>query len=421
MPAVSLVIPVHNSEPFLVSCLESVIGQTMRDMEIICIDDGSTDDSPRILADFAGRDARVRVTTQANSGQATARDRGLGLASGDYVMFLDNDDHFEPTMVEEAYERCVNDQAEITVFKIRYFDATTGDSFVPDWALRMDLIPDRQPFSRRDMPSTFFRAFTPALWNKMFKRSFLVDCDIHFRPDLRFTDDLAFTYTALALADRISVIDKPLVNYRTRREGSLWTKLSESPTDVVLALREARRRIAERGILDEIEPAFANAVLNQCLYNLSTMGTYEAFRTLYDELKSEAFSEFGLVEHPKDSYIQPEEYGRLARIMHSSVEHYLFDEMRLNAEVLAGQRERFKQTNQRLIQADQRLKETNERLEQKSERLKQTKERLKQTKERLALVQGKLDAIRRLLPYRIARAIVAVPRNVMRYMHRLRG
>ena len=400
MPAVSLVIPVYNSEPYLVSCLESAIGQTMRDIEIICFDDGSTDSSPHILADFAGRDARVRVISQANSGQATARDRGLGLASGDYVMFLDNDDIFEPTMVEEAYERCVTDQAEITVFKTRYFDANTGESFVADWSMRVDLIPDIRPFSRRDMPSTFFRAFTPTLWNKMFKRSFLVDHDIRFRPDLRFTDDLAFTYTALALADRISVIDKPLHNYRTQHASSLWTRLSENPTDVVHALREVRRQSARWGVFGEIEVSFANEALNQCLYNLSAVSTRDAFRILYDELKSEAFPEFGLLEYPEDSYFLPEDYRRLVRIMNSSVEQYLFDEMRLNADALAAQHEQLKQTTQHLKQAT---------------------EQLKQTDERLALVQAKLDARRGSPPYRIARAIVAVPRSIWQSVHRLRG
>ena len=414
MASVSLVIPVYNSEAFLVSCLESVVGQTMRDLEIICVDDGSTDSSPQILADFAARDDRVRVITQPNSGQASARDRGLGLASADYVLFLDNDDNFEPTMVEEAYDRCVADQAEITVFKIRYFDSHTGDSFVADFSLRMDLIPDRRPFSHRDMPLTFFRAFTPALWNKMFKRSFLVDCDIHFDPGLRFTDDLAFTYTALALAERISVIDKPLVNYRTKREGSLWTKLNENPTDVVDALREARRRIAERGVPDEIEPAFANAVLDQCLYNLSTLSTREAFQTLYDELKSEAFSEFGLLERAEDSYVSPEEYSRLVRIMNSSVGQYLFDEMRLNAEALAKEQERLKQIKER-------LKLTNERLKESTQRLGETTKALDQASKRLALARAKLDAITRRLPYRVARSIVAVPRSVRRYMRRLRS
>jgi DNA repair exonuclease SbcCD ATPase subunit len=248
----------------------------------------------------------------------------------------------------------------------------------------------------------------------MFRRSFLVDHNIHFHPDLRFTDDLAFTYTALALADRISVIDKPLVNYRTKREGSLWTKLNENPTDVVDALREARRRIAEVGVLDEIEPAFANAVLDQCLYNLSTLRTREAFQTLYDELKSEAFPEFGLFECAEDTFVSSEEYCRLVRIMNSSAEQYLFDEMRSKDEALAGQHERLKQMRERLEQTSERLKET-------TKRLGETTKALDQTSKRLTLVQAKLDAITRRLPHRIERAIVAVPRSIRRYIRSLRG
>ena len=386
MPAVSLVIPVYNSEEFLPGCLESVVSQTMRDMEIICVDDGSTDSSPSILADFASRDPRMRIVRQENAGQGAAREHGLGLATGTYVMFLDNDDDFEPTMVEEAYERCVADGADITVFKIRYVDATTKDSFVPEWALRMDLLPAKRPFNRRDMPSTFFIAFTPALWNKMFRRSFLVDADVHFRPDLRLSDDLAFTYAALALADKISVIDKALVNYRTKREGSLWTKLSEHPMDIVFALREAKHRIVQGGVYADVQPAFENAALSQCLYNLSTIRTHDAFRQLYDALKTESFEEFGLLGHDEGHWVRPEEYRKLVRIMDSTPEQYLMDEVRTGTQTVIRQRERIKKLTARLAKSEDRRR-----------------------------------AIEQSASYRLARGIAAIPRSMGRALRATNG
>ena len=96
MAQVSVIIPVYNIERHLAQCLDSVAGQSLGDIEVICVDDGSTDGSPAILARYAARSARFRVVTQANAGPGEARNAGLALAGGEYVIFLDSDDWFEP-------------------------------------------------------------------------------------------------------------------------------------------------------------------------------------------------------------------------------------------------------------------------------------------------------------------------------------
>ncbi len=92
MSRVSVIIPVYNVEKYLARCLDSVLGQTCRELEVICVDDGSTDRSPQILADYASRDPRIRVLTRENRGQGAARNAGLDMATGEWVMFVDSDD-----------------------------------------------------------------------------------------------------------------------------------------------------------------------------------------------------------------------------------------------------------------------------------------------------------------------------------------
>lgn len=101
MAKVSVIIPVYNAGSFIRECLDSVLGQTLRDIEIVCVDDGSTDDSPSILADFAARDPRLRVIRQANAGSGAARNRALGAAQGDAVVFMDPDDRYPASDVLE--------------------------------------------------------------------------------------------------------------------------------------------------------------------------------------------------------------------------------------------------------------------------------------------------------------------------------
>ena len=97
MPKVSVIVPVYNTEKYLRQCLDSVVNQTLQDIEVICIDDGSTDDSKRILDEYAHRDARILVYSKENGGQSSARNKGMDLAQGDYLYFLDSDDYILDT------------------------------------------------------------------------------------------------------------------------------------------------------------------------------------------------------------------------------------------------------------------------------------------------------------------------------------
>ncbi len=231
-------------------------------------------------------------------------------------------------MVEEAYRACVDDEADIAVFKIRYVDARTGDSVEADWSLRTDLIPDTLPFNRLDMPQTLFLAFTPSIWNKMFRKSFLLENGIRLRTDLKYTDDLAFTYTALALADRITIVDKVLLSYRTRRDGSLWTRASEYPGDVCVSLLEVKHQLMSAGVFEDVEPGLPQrSTSSMRLGALKPQDQGGVRRALLDTEDEHASQSLGIDRLSEDTCLRPHEYERYRRIMDSSPEQYLFDEV----------------------------------------------------------------------------------------------
>ena len=117
MVKVSVIIPVFNVEDYLKQCLDSVVHQTLKDIEIICVNDSSTDKSLDILEEYAKTDWRIRVITQPNAGAGAARNKGMDVATGKYLAFLDSDDFFELNMLEKAYEMAEDEQSDLVVYK----------------------------------------------------------------------------------------------------------------------------------------------------------------------------------------------------------------------------------------------------------------------------------------------------------------
>ena len=128
MPLISIIIPVFNAEKYLTECLDSVRGQTLEDVEILCVNDGSTDQSGTICDRYAAEDPRFRVIHQKNAGQSAARNRGLELALGKYVMFVDADDTLSPEACRKSLKKAQETGAEIVSFLFRHTNHPAKDS-----------------------------------------------------------------------------------------------------------------------------------------------------------------------------------------------------------------------------------------------------------------------------------------------------
>ena len=115
MVKVSVILPVYNEEKYLPQCLDSICGQTLREIEIICVDDGSTDSSPQILEGYAKKDARVKLIRQENQFAGVARNKGMSYATGKYLSFLDADDYYAPEMLEKMAEEAEKNKADIVI------------------------------------------------------------------------------------------------------------------------------------------------------------------------------------------------------------------------------------------------------------------------------------------------------------------
>lgn len=205
---ISAIIPVYNAEPFLPACLDSVLAQTHRELEIILVNDGSTDGSGAICDRYAAMDDRIRVVHQENGGVSRARNRGLELATGEAVSFIDSDDTMEPNMYELLVELMQKHGADISHCGYKHL--------VRD---EVRLVNDTRQIlcQTRDEALDCFvsgRLFGGGLWNKLFRRELLEG--LSFREDLKNNEDILFNFEAFRRAGHSVFADYPLYNYVAR-------------------------------------------------------------------------------------------------------------------------------------------------------------------------------------------------------------
>lgn len=220
MAKLSVIVPVYNIERYLPQCLDSILAQTFADIELIVVDDGSTDQSGKICDEYAQKDSRIVVIHKKNGGLADARNAGLDVISGEYVGFVDSDDWIRPQMYETLLSHQEKTNAEVVACKLHFFsdDGNTNEVWPQ---IEQDYI-----YSRNDFINHFFpdikRSIMPSVCNKIFKRS--VFKTIRFPIGKRYED----AYIQLDIYDAvkmIAVINEPLYEYR-KRSGSITDQVS---------------------------------------------------------------------------------------------------------------------------------------------------------------------------------------------------
>lgn len=328
MTLVSVVVPVHNAENHLKECLTSIQNQTLTDIEIILINDASTDATPQILAEFASEEPRATILQGPGCGSAgAARNLGMARAAGEYLAFFDADDFFLPTMLEELYAKAAADHADVVACKFRIYNDVTREVTQPNWMLRLELLPEELPFAAGMVADRIFSAFNPAAWNKLFRTEFVRSHGLQFQA-LRRTNDAYFTYMSLALAERITYLDRPLVNYRVANRDSLQGTISDDPLEFVHALRAIRGALQDKELWPQFERAFVNLALTMCLTNLKRQRASSSFIRLFEALRAEVFEDLGVLSCPDDYFFRSDLVPRRDRVLRLTAVEYLFEQSR---------------------------------------------------------------------------------------------
>lgn len=226
----SIIIPVYNSEKYLEGCLTSVVNQSLKDFEIICVNDGSTDNSLKILEKFGAQDSRIRIINQQNQGQGYARNAGLEAAAGDYVGFIDSDDYISPDFYEKLYKY----KDDIVL--------STKRKYLIDGKLKT------KDFKAKDKNSLIMKNCN--IYNKIYSKEFLLNNNIKFYGKTNPAEDNYFSVKAILKAESIKITNGGTYFYRVVEGSTIHKTFSRDGFEILNIMKEIKNFNPDLEIID---------------------------------------------------------------------------------------------------------------------------------------------------------------------------
>lgn len=321
---VSIIVPVYNGEEFLRETLDCITKQTLTDIEILCVDDESTDTSVQIIEEYRQQDARIILYKNQKSNAGAARNFALERAKGKYLLFWDADDLYDLQAAELLYQQMEQDNADIGVCNADHYDTEKGIYISRPQYLKKSFLPETIPFSKDTNGKYILNFSAQVAWNKMFSRDFVERNHIRFQEIPRINDHY-FVSVSLVLAERITIVDKKLVHYRINQKDNLTGTSSDSPLCKYEVQCEIKKKFLELNLMEdrEIRQSFINKALNTMIHGLNIQNNVDGYRTLYDKFKQEGLEYLELTGYEEDYYYNKLEYRNLLLIQELEYDGYL--------------------------------------------------------------------------------------------------
>ena len=260
-PKISVIVPIHRTEQYLEKCVRSVLAQTFDDLEVLCVDDVSPDNSSAVIAALAESDSRVKlIQHEYNLGQGGARNTAIGVAQGTYIANVDSDDWIKPDMLEVMYKATKAETVDLVC--CGYDRVNESDELLKEFALEARLI------DNTDLSVDIFELLNPALWNKLFRKSLCTDNNILFPNYLNF-EDLATTPRLVCESNSINIIDDKLYNYVSRENSVVSTYSAKHMLDCFDAFSVLRQYLKDKKLFAHYHGQFLAMVDKHLRFRLN--------------------------------------------------------------------------------------------------------------------------------------------------------
>lgn len=287
MPKVSVVVPIYNVEKYIKKCMDSLVNQTLQEIQIIFVNDGSTDESGNIAKEYASKYLnKIIYLEKENGGLSDARNFGMRYAEGEYIAFLDSDDYVENTMYEEMYNKALQENSDYVEcdFLWEYPDKTKKDK--------------RNSYNNKKEMLTNVRVVA---WNKLIKREILEKNNISFPKGLRY-EDIEFTYKLIPYLNKVSYVDKEFVHY-VQRNNSIANVQNERTAEVFTIFDNIIKYYQEKNFYEEykeeLEYSYSRILLCSSLKRICKIKDSKTRKKLIEETFEKLYQQFPLWKENK--------------------------------------------------------------------------------------------------------------------------
>mgnify|MGYP001032075266 FL=1 len=324
---ISVIVPVFNLEEYIGECLESILKQTFQNIEIIVVDDNSSDGSVKVIEQFARKDSRIKmILLDKNHGAGHARNVGMQSARGDYLMFLDGDDFFSTDMLEKLYSMCEKYSADIAVCNAYMHDHMSGKNDLFDETSRFQFDKIGVPFHLKEIAPYAFQFMHEMAWNKLFRRKLVLNTGVKFQEQHNANDEF-FVFAFLMSAANFVMLPEPLVYYRTNVQGQLSKSIPKSPKciyDATLATVQFMethnwRTIYKRG--------FNTYIINRLIFSMDMLegSVREAIFNFYHE---KGLRQLGMENCKLEDFLNYIEYQQYLVMRNNAYSEYIYERLR---------------------------------------------------------------------------------------------
>lgn len=258
---ISVIIPVYNTEKFLERCLNSVIKQTLKEIEIIVVNDGSRDNSLEIIKKFKEEDNRIVLLNEQNGGSSFARNKGLETAKGKYFYFIDSDDYLEEdTMFEELYNKCENDNLDIVVFDY-YNDFGNRKEYIKNIEISDNILINKEEYIK----DLINGKWGISIWGKLIKKELFKDKKIIFPENIFMGEDLLTSLKLVFFSKKIGKVNKAFYNYvQHENQGTKITKKEKAYEDLFYLYMEIEKFLKKQNIFFKYKNVFYSRIFQMC-------------------------------------------------------------------------------------------------------------------------------------------------------------
>ena len=276
---VSIIVPIYNIEGYIRECIDSILAQTYSDFELILVDDGSPDNCGRICDEYAEKDVRIKVIHKENGGLTSARNAGLSVAKGDWIMHVDGDDWIEPDMIESLIEAAKATEADLVFGDYMKYGPYAGNHKLPTWSN-----------DKKDSMSRYIAYMMTTIWGSIAKRSLYTEHCLKSPDGVSYCEDFHLIVRLCHFAKKIVNVHRPFYHYRYRPTSIMSNMSRKTEADEQWVYQDTIRFFKEQGVYEDYRKVMSWRVLKSAQELLLDPTGHKRFMELFNDGKEFIFS-----------------------------------------------------------------------------------------------------------------------------------